>query len=147
MAALDNKKAAEKLKDQGNKEFAQGHFPEAGVCLAAYYLIDTDPLTTASCRFTLEELYTQGIALDSSVEALWSNRAATRLKLGWRSIPPPLKFIVFLPLSNLEVKLAAACFSVNPTNRPVRRRPLRRRRLCRPGPQVFERVPPQGACP
>lgn len=50
--------SADELKELGNKAFGQGDFAAA------------------------EEHYTKGIEINSKAEALFSNRAATRLKLG-----------------------------------------------------------------
>jgi len=74
MAALASQATA--LKAKGNEQFAHGKFSES------------------------EESYTSAIALDPSQEALWSNRAATRLKLG-----RPLE-----ALSDAE-----ECIKLNPT--------------------------------
>lgn len=58
MAALEQASKVTQLRSKGNAEFGTGKFVEA------------------------EETYTEAIALDGSIEALWSNRAAARLKLG-----------------------------------------------------------------
>jgi tetratricopeptide (TPR) repeat protein len=53
----DQTKQATILKDEGNQFFSHGKFEEAETC------------------------YTKAIALDPSLDAIWSNRAAARLKL------------------------------------------------------------------